>query len=79
MVKDTEESRPIKGYVLINEIKKRPPRGIVPKFIHDERRFKDLVKTIKRYIKHYKYIDPNWISEYNELLEKISKDENNKV
>jgi len=76
MVIDPGELRPIKGYAPTDELEdKSPPIGIVPKFIHDERRFKDLKKTIKRQIKHYNYINPKWIIEYNELLEVISEKE----
>lgn len=76
MVENTKKSRIKEGYTPTDELEyKRPPIGIVPKFIHDERRFKNLRKTIKRQIKHYNYIDPKWIIEYNELLEAISEKE----
>jgi len=55
---------------------KKPPIGIIPRFIHDENRLKDLRKTIKRYIKSYHKINQEWVSEYNELIEKLINENN---
>jgi hypothetical protein len=47
----------------------RPPLGIMPKYIHDQKRLGELRKAIKRYVDIYYYINPEWIVEYNDLLE----------
>ena len=49
----------------------KPPLGIKPKYLHDEARFTELRDAIKRSMDGYYYIDPEWITEYNELLENI--------
>lgn len=51
----------------------KPPIGIVPKYIHDERRLKDLVKAIKRYTEKNLFIDPKWFEEYNVLAEEFQQ------
>lgn len=51
----------------------RPPLGLMPKEIHDERvkveRFNEVCKAIARYYDAGLKIDIKWIEEYNELVE----------
>ncbi|MCY7680604.1 hypothetical protein MH122_17555 [Bacillus pumilus] len=46
-----------------------PPLGVIPKFIHDERRAEDLVAAIERRITERLEIPLEWFEEYNNLLE----------
>jgi len=50
---------------------KKPPLGIMPKYLHDERRFKEIRDVIKSYADGYQYINPEWVTEYNELMKNI--------
>lgn len=54
-----------------DEKSERPPLGVIPRYLHNETRFTELRNAIVRYLDGYRYIDPEWIAEYNELLEKI--------
>lgn len=51
----------------------KPPLGIKPRYLHDEARFTELRDAIKRSMDVHYYVDPEWITEYNELLERIVK------
>ncbi|MGM0971055.1 MAG: hypothetical protein ACQEWR_21100 [Bacillota bacterium] len=45
-----------------------PPLGVIPKFIHDERRAEDLVAAIERRISARSEIPLEWFEEYNNLI-----------
>jgi hypothetical protein len=53
-----------------------PPLGVMPKKFHDikvmESRLFDLRGAITRYAEAGLKIDPEWVSEYNDLLDQIS-------
>ena len=55
----------------------RPPIGLTPKKFHDERvrldRFNDVCGAIARYYSDGRKIDIEWILEYNELIDAVSK------
>lgn len=51
--------------------RKKPPIGLIPKKIVDERRMKEVVRAIASYFDQGLKIPLEWISEYNELLEKL--------
>lgn len=51
-----------------------PPIGLIPKFIHDENRLKDVIDAIERYCNAKLQIPYEWVEEYNELLSKIKAD-----
>lgn len=51
-----------------SNINKKPPLGIEPKWMWEERRLEDLKKTIERYYKNGLVIPIEWIEEYNDLL-----------
>ncbi|WP_186303785.1 hypothetical protein [Bacillus pumilus] len=45
-----------------------PPLGVMPKWIHDERRVEDLAAAIERRIKARLEIPLEWFEEYNNLI-----------
>ena len=55
--------------------KKKPPLGLMPRRIHDEQRL-DLVKeAIYRRLEAILAIPPEWIVEYNQLIEELEHQE----
>lgn len=50
----------------------KPPKGLVPKYIHTRSRFNDVKEAIIRYIEFGKEIPVDWIEEYNELNNKLN-------
>ena len=50
--------------------RKRPPLGIFPRHLHDEKRMEHIVEAIGRFTAVGKVIPPDWIEEYNELAER---------
>ena len=48
---------------------KEPPIGIIPKYIHNEKRLDDLRAAIARYFEAGLKIPVEWIEEYNDLME----------
>ncbi len=59
--------------------KKKPPLGIMPKYIWEEsceqKRVADLKDAIKRYLEHGGHAIPlEWISEYNEISKRVTKE-----
>ncbi|MCC2526774.1 hypothetical protein LKL24_04950 [Bacillus halotolerans] len=60
--------------------KQEPPLGVIPKWLHDERRHKELKAAINRYLDDNREISAEWIDEYNLLIKSIkNKDENNQL
>lgn len=49
----------------------RPPLGITPRYIHDERRLLEIREALIRYYVDFRPIPVAWIEEYNELLKRI--------
>lgn len=49
---------------------KKPPIGIEPREIHDNRRLDELVSAIYRYTRVGIKVPIEWIEEYNELVSK---------
>lgn len=47
----------------------RPPQGIMPKYIWDERRRDEIKEAIVRFIEVNRTIPVKWIEEYNELID----------
>lgn len=70
----------MKNNVISRAIK--PPLGLTPKKIHDERvkteRFNEVCGAISRYYDAVLKIDIEWIEEYNDLVEQIGKQSNKK-
>lgn len=50
-----------------------PPLGPRPKWVVEEHRIQELKKVFKDYMDANYPIDPEWIAEYNELIERNSK------
>lgn len=51
----------------------KPPLGLIPRYIHEEKRFNDIVEAITRTVNKGKLIPTEWIEEYTELVTKINK------
>ena len=51
----------------------KPPIGLIPKKIVEERRMKEVFRAISSYFDRGLKIPLEWVSEYNELLEKLDK------
>nr|WP_180272986.1 hypothetical protein [Bacillus pumilus] len=45
-----------------------PPLGVIPKWMHDERRAEDLAAAIERRISARLEIPLEWFEEYNNLI-----------
>ena len=58
---------------------KKPPLGVKPRYIHDEIRRRELGEAIIRYIEESLPVYPEWVDEYNELLERYQADTPNNV
>lgn len=60
-----------------NIIATKPPLGIIPKKINDElvklERLNELSNAIARYYEAGLKINPDWITEYNDLVDSIDK------
>jgi len=50
----------------------KPTTGLVPRYIENYRRFKEVLKAIKDHVDSLENVPIEWIEEYNELLLKIS-------
>ncbi|MEK4789369.1 MULTISPECIES: hypothetical protein [Bacillus] len=50
-----------------------PPLGVMPKWIHDERRTEDLAAAIERRISARSEIPFEWLEEYNNLIRNQAK------
>ncbi|MEC1709848.1 hypothetical protein P9E09_20040 [Bacillus mojavensis] len=48
-----------------------PPLGVIPKWLHDEHRIKDLKAAINRYLGNNHEVSAEWIDEYNLLVKSI--------
>lgn len=55
-------------------ISKKPPIGLKPRFIVVEERLKDIVSAMVRFSEANMLIPPEWIEEYNELVNWRNKD-----
>ncbi|MDM8357486.1 hypothetical protein [Pandoraea communis] len=49
----------------------RPPLGLVPKAIHDERRARQILGAMQRYSDAGLPVPREWMDEFTELLSKI--------
>lgn len=49
----------------------KPPLGLMPKYLHDEKRFEDIRNAMGRYADAGKVVPQEWIDEEKELMEKI--------
>ena len=58
-----ERMKKLKESLLPTSTSKRPPLGLMPKKIHDEKRIESILEAMIRYTKEGKSIPPEWISE----------------
>lgn len=52
---------------------KKPPLGLIPRYIRDEERLSEVGGAIYRYLNERYPIKPEWIEEYNELISRRNK------
>lgn len=57
----------------LKEIEKKPPLGIMPKYIWDKKRLSELCEAVSRYWEAGEPIPIEWIEEYNELVGKANR------
>lgn len=50
---------------------KGPPLGLMPRYLHDEKRFEEIRNAIKRFEDEGKIIPQEWIEEEQELIKRI--------
>ncbi|MGE9751377.1 hypothetical protein ACQP3R_00265 [Bacillus inaquosorum] len=50
----------------------KPPLGVIPKWLHDERRAEELKAAIDRRLSANWHIPPEWIEEYNLLIRQLT-------
>lgn len=62
-----------KNKIMKKDKRKKPPIGLMPKSIHDEKRFESISKAMDRYLKAGKIIPVEWVYEYEELKVIINK------
>lgn len=55
---------------------KEPPIGLMPKHIHDSKRFSDVCSAILRYFNAGLKIPVEWINEYNAFIENNKEEKN---
>lgn len=48
----------------------KPPLGVMPRHLHDEKRREEIQAAIIRYAEAGQPVDPAWVEEYNELTNK---------
>lgn len=53
--------------------KERPPLGVYPRFLHDEKRMEHIAEAIERFTAVGKAVPLEWIEEYDELAERVQK------
>ena len=53
--------------------KERPPIGLYPRFLHDEKRLDDVTQAIQRYMNAHETVPAEWWDECNELVEREQK------
>jgi hypothetical protein len=54
---------------------RKPPIGIMPKYIHDYRRHRELKEAITRFIDADLPVPVEWIEEYNNLRKVLAEHE----
>lgn len=47
---------------------RKPPLGLIPRYIHEEQRLSEVGGAIYRCLNEQYTIKPEWIDEYNELI-----------
>ncbi|MEW6060947.1 MAG: hypothetical protein AB1600_03300 [Bacteroidota bacterium] len=50
---------------------KKPPLGLVPRFLRDEERLNEIVEAVTRHLSHPAEIPVEWIAEYNEIVTRM--------
>lgn len=53
---------------ILKEGNNKPPLGLMPRWLHDATRMKDIMEACCRYINNYQPIPPEWLSELRDIL-----------
>ncbi|NGM81226.1 hypothetical protein G5B47_02235 [Paenibacillus sp. 7124] len=53
----------------------KPPLGLTPRFIVEERRIDEIKAAVTRYFDAGRKVPADWIAEYNELVERKGHEE----
>ena len=53
---------------------RRPPLGVMPKYVHDQHRMSDLFNAVLRYMTEGCKLPKEWIAEIDKLLNEYSED-----
>ena len=77
-IEEEEENheKPLIGYPEVftadpdRTAKKKPPLGIMPRYLWERKRCREIAEAIDRYTYAEKPIPNEWVEEYNELVEK---------
>ncbi|MBR8344215.1 hypothetical protein [Burkholderia ambifaria] len=48
--------------------REKPPLGLVPKYIHDERRMKDILGALERYSDASLPVPTEWVQELSSII-----------
>lgn len=59
-----------------NEALPKPPLGLMPKYLHDEKRLEDIRNAMGRFTDAGKVVPQEWIEEEKELIRKMPKEKN---
>lgn len=57
--------------------RRKPPLGARPRYIHEELRRRELREAIAGYMQDGLEVNPEWVSEYNELVRRLKEVGNN--
>ena len=55
------------------DLPKKPPLGVKPRWLHEEQRLQDLGGAIFRYLSDKMPIQIDWVEEYNEILKRMEE------
>ena len=57
----------------MNVMNEKPPLGLIPKYVREAERLKEVGSAIWRYLDACEVIPMKWIEEYNELVKKAKE------
>ena len=70
---NSEQAKVLKQYKDRFDMKSTPILGLKPKSIHNHNRIGEISEAIKRYVEAGMYIPQEWLDEYSELREYLTK------
>lgn len=51
----------------------KPPIGVVPRYLNDEKRMRELCIAISKYASNWLVVNPEWVEEYNDLVRSLKE------